>query len=80
MTKQYDNYLPFLETDKVSTNNLKADIKGTSGRLENVQKYYNCINPSVSTVNKFYPMLYWNYYGSTTLIHRKSANRQKFRP
>ena len=28
----------FWKLTKVSTNNLKADIKGTSGRLENMQK------------------------------------------
>ena len=26
--------------------------------VENVQKYYNCINPSLSTVKKFYAMLH----------------------
>ena len=33
----------------------------------NVQKYYNCINPSLSTVKKFYAMLHYRYYGSTAL-------------
>ena len=35
--------------------------------VKNMQKYYNCINMSISTVKKFYAMLYWKYYGSTTL-------------
>ena len=35
--------------------------------VKHVQKYYNCINPSLSTVKKFYAMLLWKYYGSTTL-------------
>ena len=35
--------------------------------VKNVQKYYNCINPSLSTVKKFYAMLHLKYYGSTTL-------------
>ena len=36
--------------------------------VKNVQKYYNCINPSLSTVQKFYAMLHQKYYGPTTLI------------
>ena len=35
--------------------------------VKNVQKYFNCINPSLSTVKKFYAMLHQKYYGSTTL-------------
>ena len=34
-----------------------------------MQKYYICINPSLSTVKKFYALLHEKYYGSTTLTH-----------
>ena len=46
----------FLKLTKVSTNNLKADIKGTSGRLKMCKNI--CINPYLSTVKKFYAMLH----------------------
>ena len=45
--------------------------------VKNVQKYYNCINPSLSTVKKFYAMLHLKYYGSTTLTHSQMT---KFYP
>ena len=37
------------------------------GPVKNVQKYSNCINPSLSSVKKFYAMLHKKYYQSTTL-------------
>ena len=48
--------------------------------VKNVQKYYNSMNPSLSTVKKFYAMLHKRYYGTTTLVHRQPANFEKFRP
>ena len=38
--------------------------------VKNVQKCYNCINPSSSTVKTFYTMLHEKYYGSSTVNHR----------
>ena len=40
---------------RVSTNNLKADIKGTSGRLKMCKNIFNCINPSYQLSRNFMP-------------------------
>ena len=45
----------FRKLTKISTNNFKTDINGIYVR--NVQKYYFCINPFLSTNQKFYHML-----------------------
>ena len=57
----------FRKLTKVSTNNLKIDMKETSDSLKMHKKYHFCINPYLLTKKKCYPMFREVHYTGLTI-------------